>query len=58
MSSPNMNNFILMGAVLAFSSIIFGGTDNNLLDESAHLVMCKVNRRVYTIIIIIVIIII
>jgi len=43
MSSPNMNNFILTGAMLAFTSIIFGGTDSNVVDEAAHLIMCKVN---------------
>jgi len=42
MSSPNMNNVILMGAILIFTSIIFNGTDSSLVDESAHLVMCKV----------------
>ena len=42
MSSPNMNNVILMGAMLAFTSVIFGGTDNNVVDETAHLAMCKV----------------
>jgi len=46
MSSPNMNNVILMGAMLAFTSIIFGGMDSNLVDESAHLIMCKVFTRV------------
>jgi len=41
-----MNNVILMGAMLAFTSIIFGGMDSNLVDESAHLIMCKVFTRV------------
>ena len=43
MSSPNMNNVILAGAVLAFTSIIFGGTDGNMVDDTAHLVVCKVS---------------
>ena len=42
MSSPNMNNVILLGAILTFTSIIFGGTDSSLLDDTAHLIMCKV----------------
>jgi len=46
MSSPNLNNVILMGAILAFTSIIFGGTDSNLVNETAQLVMCKVNATV------------
>ena len=29
--------------MLAFTSIIFGGTDSNVVDEAAHLIMCKVN---------------
>jgi len=42
MSSPNMNNVILMGAMLAFTSIVFGGMDSNVVDEATHLIMCKV----------------
>jgi len=39
-----MNNVILMGAVLAFTSIIFGGTDSNMVNDTAHLIICKVSR--------------
>ena len=54
MSSPNMNNFILMGAILTFTSIVFGGTDNSFVNETAHLVMCKVNCIVLSPVILIV----
>ena len=42
MSSPNLNNIILGGAILAFMAVIFGGTDGALVSPPAHLVMCKV----------------
>jgi len=49
-----MNNFILMGAILTFTSIVFGGTDNSFVNETAHLVMCKVNYIVLSPVILIV----
>jgi len=42
-----MNNVILMGAILTFTSIIFGGTDSSEVDENAHLVMCKVTQLLH-----------
>ncbi|KAK2188874.1 hypothetical protein NP493_117g04006 [Ridgeia piscesae] len=41
MSSPNLNNVILMGAILAFTAIIFSGIDSSLVSLEASLVMCK-----------------
>ena len=46
MSSPNMNNVILMGAILTFMSIVFGGTNSSFVSETAHLIMCKVSFAV------------
>ncbi|KAK2166254.1 hypothetical protein LSH36_40g05026 [Paralvinella palmiformis] len=41
MSSPNMNNIILTGAMCAFLAMIFGGIDSNLVSTDVHLTMCK-----------------
>ncbi|CAH1774696.1 unnamed protein product, partial [Owenia fusiformis] len=43
MSSPNLNNVILAGALLAFGSIIFGGIDIGLVEEHDVLLMCKIH---------------
>ena len=43
MSSPNMNNIILAGAMLAFMSVIIGGIDSNLASVNIQLTMCKVS---------------
>ena len=48
MSSPNMNNFILVGAILAFSSIIFGGTGSVLVNSFILLAMCKVRTSPFS----------
>ena len=50
MSSPNLNNIILAGAILAFGAIIFGGMDSSAVQPAGHLIMCKVSTlHVYTI---------
>jgi len=38
-----MNNFILTGAILAFSSVIFGGADSNVATPEVHRIMCRVS---------------
>ena len=42
MSSPNMNNVILAGAILAFTSMIFSGADNLTHSPAIQMLMCKV----------------
>ena len=42
MSSPNMNNIILAGAIMAFLSMIFGGLDTNIVPLTIYVIMCKV----------------
>ena len=42
MSSPRLNNLIVLGGMLVYASIIFHGIDLNLVDEAAYPVMCKV----------------
>ena len=43
MSSPNLNNIILLGALLAFMSIIFSGANSVHISEGTHLLACKVS---------------
>lgn len=42
MSSPNMNNIILAGAMLAYLSIVFGGASSYVENDTAHIWMCRV----------------
>ena len=44
MSSPNMNNIILAGAIFAYLSIIFGGMDARLIPGGNDATMCKVRN--------------
>ena len=47
MSSPNLNNVILLGAILAYLSIIFAGLNSFILESSMHLTMCKVGIDIH-----------
>lgn len=42
MSSPNLNNLILVGGILAYISMIFFGVDASLVPQSSIALMCKV----------------
>lgn len=44
MSSPNLNNLILVGGILAYVSMIFFGIDAALVPQSSIALMCKVRR--------------
>ena len=48
MSSPNMNNIILAGAMLSFMSMIMGGIDSNVSSVDVQLMMCKVGCSLCT----------
>ncbi|XP_071854123.1 gamma-aminobutyric acid type B receptor subunit 1-like isoform X2 [Apostichopus japonicus] len=41
MSSPNLNNLILIGGILAYVSMIFFGIDDGIVSEDALIWMCK-----------------
>ncbi|KAK2172393.1 hypothetical protein NP493_966g00017 [Ridgeia piscesae] len=41
MSSPNLNNVILLGAIFAFIAIILCGIDTNLVSLEGSLITCK-----------------
>ncbi|XP_014667669.1 PREDICTED: LOW QUALITY PROTEIN: gamma-aminobutyric acid type B receptor subunit 2-like [Priapulus caudatus] len=43
MSSPNLNNLILLGALLSYVSIIFSGLDSGLASQKAYSVLCQLN---------------
>ncbi len=47
MSSPNLNNIILLGALLAFMAIIFSGADSIHIPPNLHLMACKVSCFIY-----------
>ena len=42
MSSPNINNLMLIGGILAYVSIIFQGVDTSVASTGAFVAMCKV----------------
>ncbi|XP_033640833.1 gamma-aminobutyric acid type B receptor subunit 1-like [Asterias rubens] len=41
MSSPNINNLMLIGGILAYVSIIFLGVDTNVTSQDTFIWMCK-----------------
>jgi len=43
MSSPNMNNIILAGCMLAYSSVFLLGLDGRLVSEQVFPLVCSVN---------------
>ena len=43
MSSPNMNNLILIGGILAYVSVFLLGTDTSMMSEASFPVMCIVS---------------
>ena len=42
MSSPNINNVIVFGIIVAYACVVLLGTDASLVDEEKLLVICKV----------------
>ncbi|XP_033627262.1 uncharacterized protein LOC117290084 [Asterias rubens] len=42
MSSPNLNNIILIGTSLVYASVVIFGIDENLVDDELFLVFCHV----------------
>ena len=42
MSSPKINNLMLIGGLLAYVSIIFLGVDTNVTSQDTFIWMCKV----------------
>ena len=43
MSSPRLNTLVLLGGVLVYASIIFGGLDLGLVEVNVMTDMCKVS---------------
>ena len=43
MSSPRLNNLVLLGGILIDLSVVFGGIDRGLVSEYLTAVMCKVS---------------
>ena len=44
MSSPNMNNLIILGSILVYAAVLIGGMDSNLLSETIEAIFCQVTR--------------
>ncbi len=42
MSSPNLNNIILIGTSLVYASVVFYGIDRNLVDAEIFILSCHV----------------
>ncbi|XP_072030704.1 gamma-aminobutyric acid type B receptor subunit 1-like [Amphiura filiformis] len=42
MSSPNLNNTIILGSILIYFSIIAGGLDSGIVDSTIQLIACQV----------------
>ena len=47
MSSPNLNNLLIIGGLLAYFSIIFAGFDTATVRFNVVLVMCKVIYHIF-----------
>ena len=48
MSSPNMNNLIIVGCLMGYISIVLLGLDGKLSNPSAHGIMCSVSLTAAT----------
>ena len=48
MSSPNLNNVILMGTAFIYASVVLYGVDMNLVTEEQLLVFCQVSLVIKT----------
>ena len=44
MSSPNMNNLIIVGCVLTYTSVFLLGADGEMVPENIFYVMCAVSN--------------
>ena len=47
MSSPNLNNMILLGAVFIYLAVAFGGMDSNWLSKDSIIYTCHVRFAFY-----------
>ena len=45
MSSPNMNNMIMIGCLLTYLSVILLGTDGGLVRQQNYPAMCSVSTQ-------------
>ena len=45
MSSPNMNNMIMIGCLLTYLSVILLGTDGGLVRQQHYPAMCSVSTQ-------------
>ena len=45
MSSPNLNNLIIIGAVLVYMFVVVSGLDANLVSEEVVGVLCHVRNQ-------------
>ncbi len=45
MSSPNLNNIIVVGCVFAYLSVFLLGTDGGMVPARRYHVMCSVSTR-------------
>ena len=43
MSSPNLNNIILFGAILIYANIFIGGLDSQLVSHDIETLSCQVS---------------
>ncbi|XP_072030641.1 gamma-aminobutyric acid type B receptor subunit 2-like [Amphiura filiformis] len=45
MSSPNLNNIIIVGSILIYASVIVGGLDSNLVSMNIFEIACQVSNE-------------
>ncbi len=43
MSSPNLNNLIIVGSILGYISVIIGGLDKELVIYDTYVTLCQVS---------------
>ena len=45
MSSPNLNNLILLGAIFIYGSIFISGLDSTLVSDDVEVIACQVRDQ-------------